>query len=131
MTDATAPSSVNNDGTIYNHWQQSWMTDDPTKAQEAAEAQGLQVEWVHHPTQGLIMQTRYYKSAFEYVPLLDRNSKYFMHALSLQMLVWFEYYQPFFFGFSDIAFVAILLMIYSIPFFLFLFIYPHLHSHGY
>lgn len=77
MTDANAPASANNDGTIYNHWQQSWMTDDPAKAQEAAEAQGLHVEWVHHPTQGRIMQTRYYKSAFEYVPLLDRNSKYY------------------------------------------------------
>jgi hypothetical protein len=79
MTDA---NKQNNDkqqessgaaGVVYNHWQKSWMTNDPIKAEEAANAQGIQVEWIDHPTEGRIMQTRYYKSAFEYVPMLDRN----------------------------------------------------------
>jgi hypothetical protein len=50
------------------------MTDDPAEAQAAAEKQGLVVEWVtDDPEEGLLMQTRYYKSAFEYVSFLDRN----------------------------------------------------------
>ena len=74
MTDATKePTDEANKTKIYNHWQQSWMTDDPEKAQKAAEAQGLTVEWVDHPEQGRLMLTKYYKSAFEYVPSLDRN----------------------------------------------------------
>lgn len=81
MTDArayekseqAAKTPGNNDKDVYNHWQQSWLTNDPEQAQEAAEKQGIQVEWIQHPTQGLIMQTRYYKSAFEYIPMLDRN----------------------------------------------------------
>mmetsp|Transcript_28857 Transcript_28857/g.65176 ORF Transcript_28857/g.65176 Transcript_28857/m.65176 type:complete len:411 (-) Transcript_28857:63-1295(-) len=74
MTDAEAePSDDAEKGKIYNHWQQSWMTDDPAEAQHAAEEQGLTVEWDYNPRDGRIMKTRYYKSAFEYVPSLDRN----------------------------------------------------------
>jgi len=74
MTDAEAePSDDAEKGKIYNHWQQSWMTDDPAEAQRAAEEQGLTVEWDYNPRDGRIMKTRYYKSAFEYVPSLDRN----------------------------------------------------------
>jgi hypothetical protein len=72
LTDADAYQGRDATG-VYNHWQKSWMTDDPAEAQEAAEKQGLQVEWIDHPHEGLIMQTRYYKSAFEYIPALDRN----------------------------------------------------------
>jgi uncharacterized membrane protein YecN with MAPEG domain len=50
------------------------MTDDPAEAQAVAESQGLQVSWMEHPTDGLMMETRYYKSALEYVPILDRVS---------------------------------------------------------
>lgn len=60
-------------GAVYNHWQKSWMTDDPDEAQAKANEQGLQVEWLATPEDGRIMQTRYYASAFEYVPVLDRN----------------------------------------------------------
>ena len=71
MTDARGNHP--NDGSVYNHWQKSWMTEDYDEAQARAQEQGLQVEWIHDPEQGRIMQTRYYKSAFEYVPMLDRN----------------------------------------------------------
>lgn len=72
MTDANAYQGRDASG-VYNHWQKSWMTDDPAEAQATAEKQGLQVRWTDHPTDGLQMETRYYKSAFEYVPVLDRN----------------------------------------------------------
>ena len=79
MTDAeaqqdettTTPTSGNKK--VYNHWQKSWMTNDPQEAEEAANKQGLQVDWIHDPVEGRIMKTRYYKSAFEYIPSLDRN----------------------------------------------------------
>jgi hypothetical protein len=76
MTDANAYQGNNNEinnKSVYNHWQKSWMTDDPEVAEESAKSRGLQVEWVHDPIQGRIMQTRYYKSAFEYIEGFDRN----------------------------------------------------------
>ena len=74
MTDATKePTDEGEKSRIYNHWQQSWMTNDPDEAQKKAEEQGLTVEWVDDPDNGRIMLTKYYKSAFEYVPYLDRN----------------------------------------------------------
>jgi hypothetical protein len=77
LTDATAYENivdVEHENAVYNHWQKSWMTNDPAEAQAVAESQGLQVSWMEHPTDGLMMETRYYKSAFEYVPILDRVS---------------------------------------------------------
>jgi len=71
MTDARAHAGDNDK--VYNHWQQSWMTDNPIEAEEAAKKQGLHVEWIERPGEGRMMKTRYYKSAFEYVPFLDRN----------------------------------------------------------
>eukprot|EP00545_Synedropsis_sp_CCMP1620_P009566 CAMPEP_0119032870 /NCGR_PEP_ID=MMETSP1176-20130426/42270_1 /TAXON_ID=265551 /ORGANISM="Synedropsis recta cf, Strain CCMP1620" /LENGTH=377 /DNA_ID=CAMNT_0006989289 /DNA_START=542 /DNA_END=1675 /DNA_ORIENTATION=+ len=74
MTDAAKYANNGENGIPYNHWQQSWMTDDPAEAQAVAEKQGLMVEWVtDNPAEGLVMQTRYYKSAFEYVSFVDRN----------------------------------------------------------
>ena len=74
MTDGEKQlSSSQGNNKVYNHWQQSWMTNDPAEATQKANAQGLEVEWIHHPTDGRIMQTKYYKSAFEYIPVLDRN----------------------------------------------------------
>ena len=50
------------------------MTDDPEEAERAAKKQGLEVKWIQNdPSEGLMMETRYYKSAFEYIPQLDRN----------------------------------------------------------
>ena len=54
---------------VYNHWQRSFDTDDPTVAVERAEANGLETEW---GPDGLL-RTRYYSPAYEYFPLMDRN----------------------------------------------------------
>lgn len=54
---------------VYNHWQKSMMTEDPKEAEKAAQERGLQTEW--GPDRLLI--TRYYISAFEFFPQLDRN----------------------------------------------------------
>jgi hypothetical protein len=72
MTDVNAYTSRDAAG-VYNHWQKSWMTDSPSEAEALAKKQGLEVVWIDHPRDGLIMETRYYKSAFEYIPSLDRN----------------------------------------------------------
>jgi hypothetical protein len=77
MTDATAfheNQQGNAPGSVYNHWQQSWMTNDPDEAEERAKTQGLHVEWIEDEEGGgRVMQTRYYQSAFAYLPFLDRN----------------------------------------------------------
>ena len=57
---------------VYNHWQKSMMTDDPDEAEAQARAKGLEVEW--GPNR--LLKTRYYISAFEYFPQLDRNVLY-------------------------------------------------------
>jgi len=57
---------------VYNHWQQSFGTDDPAEAAARAEAMGLETEW---GPDGLL-RTRFYSPAFEYFPTLDRNVLY-------------------------------------------------------
>ncbi len=57
---------------VYNHWQKSMLTDDPDEAIAMAESRGLEVEW--GPNR--LLKTRYYISAFEYFPPLDRNLLY-------------------------------------------------------
>ncbi len=57
---------------VYNHWQRSLGTDDPDDAAERARDQGLVTSWGHDR----LLQTRYYVSAFEYFPALDRNLLY-------------------------------------------------------
>ena len=57
---------------VYNHWQKSMLTDDPSEAVRVAESRGLEVEWGANR----MLMTRYYVSAFEYCPLLDRNVLY-------------------------------------------------------
>lgn len=54
---------------VYNHWQQSFGTEDPDEAIARAEAKGLQASW--GPDR--LLQTRYYASAFEFFPQLGRN----------------------------------------------------------
>jgi len=73
MTDADKYNDRAVNGAVYNHWQKSWMTNDRDEAEEVARKQGLEVEWIDDPEEGRVMQTRYYKSAFEYIPFLDRN----------------------------------------------------------
>ena len=57
---------------VYNHWQKSMLTDDPDEAIAMAKSRGLEVEW--GPNR--LLKTRYYISAFEYFPALDRNVLY-------------------------------------------------------
>ena len=57
---------------VYNHWQKSMLTDDPDEAVAMAESRGLEVEWGANR----LLKTRYYISAFEYFPQLDRNVLY-------------------------------------------------------
>ncbi len=57
---------------VYNHWQKSFGADDAQEAELRAISQGLQVEWADQR----MMKTRYYCSAFEYFPRLDRNVLY-------------------------------------------------------
>jgi hypothetical protein len=57
---------------VYNHWQQSMLTDDPDEAVAEAQSRGLEVEW--GPDR--LLKTRYYISAFEFFPQLDRNLLY-------------------------------------------------------
>jgi len=57
---------------VYNHWQKSLLTDDPEVAVAIAHNRGLETEW--GPNR--LLRTRYYVSAFEYFPALDRNVLY-------------------------------------------------------
>ncbi|MFQ5608644.1 MAG: hypothetical protein ACE5F8_00045 [Woeseiaceae bacterium] len=54
---------------VYNHWQQSMRTDDPDEAEANARSRGLETEW----GADRLLMTRYYVSAFEYFPAMDRN----------------------------------------------------------
>ena len=54
---------------VYNHWQRSMRTEDAQEAEAKARSLGLEVEW--GPDR--LMKTRYYISAFEYFPKLDKN----------------------------------------------------------
>jgi hypothetical protein len=68
LTDRDAFEGTDQVG-VYNHWQKSMLTDDPDEAEAAARARGLETEW--GPNR--LLKTRYYTSAFEYFPQLDRN----------------------------------------------------------
>jgi hypothetical protein len=57
---------------VYNHWQTSLATDDPDEAEARAREKGLQTSW--GPDR--LLRTRFYVSAFEYFPGLDRNVLY-------------------------------------------------------
>ncbi len=57
---------------VYNHWQQSMMTEDPDEAIAEARRRGLDAQW----GEGGLLKTRYTISAFEYFPQLDRNLLY-------------------------------------------------------
>jgi alpha-ketoglutarate-dependent taurine dioxygenase len=57
---------------VYNHWQKSMLTENPEEAEALAKSRGLEVEW--GPDR--LLKTRYYISAYEYFPPLDRNLLY-------------------------------------------------------
>ena len=71
LTDREAFAGTEEIG-VYNHWQKSMLTDDPDEAERYARARGLETEW--GPNR--LLRTRYYVSAFEYYPPLDRNVLY-------------------------------------------------------
>ncbi|MEH6584550.1 MAG: TauD/TfdA family dioxygenase [Halioglobus sp.] len=71
LTDREAYSGTEELG-VYNHWQKSMLTEDPEEAAQLARIRGLEVEW--GPDR--LLKTRYYTSAFEYFPQLDRNLLY-------------------------------------------------------
>ncbi len=54
---------------VYNHWQQSMMTEDPSEAEAIARSKGLRTEW--GPNR--LLKTKFYADAFEYFGGLDRN----------------------------------------------------------
>lgn len=68
LTDREAFAGVEEVG-VYNHWQRSMLTEDPEEAARIAQSRGLEIEW--GPNR--LLKTRYYTSAFEYFPDLDRN----------------------------------------------------------
>ena len=71
LTDRDAFAGTEEIG-VYNHWQKSMLTDDPDEAAAVARSRGLETEW--GPNR--LLKTRYYVSAFEYFPNLDRNVLY-------------------------------------------------------
>jgi len=54
---------------VYNHWQTSFMTEDPAKVEQIAQEKGLEVHWGDQR----YLKTKFYTDAFEYFPQLDRN----------------------------------------------------------
>lgn len=64
------------EGVVYNHWQDSFDTTDPDEAVELANQRQLKTEWVISPDGNRFLKTKYYCSAFEYFPQLDRNVLY-------------------------------------------------------
>ena len=68
---------------VYNHWQQSMLTDDPEVAAAEAQSRGLEVEW--GPNR--LLKTRFYISAFEFFPQMDRN---LLYASLADDAAWFD-----------------------------------------
>jgi len=60
---------------VYNHWQDSFLVDDPELVESVAASRGLKIEWDIRGS-NRFLKTRYYTSAFEYFPQLDRNVLY-------------------------------------------------------
>jgi hypothetical protein len=71
LTDREAFAGTDQIG-VYNHWQKSMLTENPDEAIAMARSRGLQAEWGANR----LLKTRYYVSAFEYFPQLDRNLLY-------------------------------------------------------
>ncbi len=68
---------------VYNHWQKSFLTEDPQEAEVRANERGLEVEW--GPNRHMI--TKYFAPAFEYCPYIDRNLLYTSMA---DHSIWFD-----------------------------------------
>ncbi len=68
---------------VYNHWQKSMGTEDADEAMRLAQSHGLICEWGANR----LLKTRYYISAFEYFPRLDRN---LLYASVADHWMWFD-----------------------------------------
>ena len=68
---------------VYNHWQKSFLTEDPVEAEKSANSRGLSVEW--GPNRHMI--TRYYISSYEYCPYIDRN---LLYTSAADHSIWFD-----------------------------------------
>lgn len=68
---------------VYNHWQQSFGTEDPAEAQKMAEERGLIVEWGENG----YMKTKLYIDAFEYDPITNRN---YLYSSVADDSIWFD-----------------------------------------
>jgi len=60
---------------IYNHWQDSFGVEDPDLVEPIAAERGLKVEW-EIKGRNRFLKTKYYVSAFEYFPDMDKNVLY-------------------------------------------------------
>jgi hypothetical protein len=73
---------------IYNHWQKSFGVETEEEVEKCCESQNLKFEWGRDPRgKGGYLTTRFYTSAFEYFPLLDKNVLYASIADDAQ---WFD-----------------------------------------
>jgi len=68
---------------VYNHWQQSFGVETQEEVEQLASRRGLQVEWGANR----YCKTKYYTSAFEFFPELDRNLLYSSLA---DDAIWFD-----------------------------------------
>lgn len=57
---------------VYNHWQRSFGVETKEEVEPLAKARGLQVEWGPNN----FLKTKYYISAYEYYPPMDKNLLY-------------------------------------------------------
>lgn len=76
LTDRDAYAPGESQAGVYNHWQHSFGVETPEEAEAEAAKKGLQVEWGYFDNGYRYMKTKFYVSAFEYFPKLDRNLLY-------------------------------------------------------
>ncbi|XP_075246615.1 uncharacterized protein LOC142340087 [Convolutriloba macropyga] len=68
---------------VYNHWQKSFLTEDPKVAEIRANERGLRVEW----GRDRLMITKYFAPSYEYCPPIDRN---LLYASMADHSIWFD-----------------------------------------
>jgi len=70
---------------VYNHWQQSMSTEDPDVAEAIAQSKNLETEWGPNG----LLKTRFYVSAYEFFPQLNRN---LLFSSVADHSMWFDSY---------------------------------------
>lgn len=74
------------EGTVYNHWQDSFGVEDPEMVEPLAKQRGLEIEWDIREG-NRFLKTKYYVSAFEYHPETDKN---LLYASVADDFMWFD-----------------------------------------